>query len=278
MISAPSKTGSDMHTKPFLLLIFSIVLLCAAGCATLPTKTAPLPQLQDPAAYVQKALTVPPHAAISGIARLTINTRDGSDMFKTVLACIYPDALRLEVLGPFKQTHLYISANTHTGITLYVPSQNTWYRGPATAGSMQRICGIGLDPFTIVKALHGRPSGPAPETARINCAQDNDRYACTLGEGDTIQTVWIDPLHGNITRSRLSENGREEHDILYRDFQQQGTRRIPETILMLANRYDASLEIKLKDPRTDPLEPEQLALQPPEGTVFLPLHALWNKR
>ena len=134
--------SSTMHTKPLLIVLFSMLLLCAAGCATLPKEYAPLPQLPDPAAYAQKTLTVPPQAALSGIARFTFNHRDSSRSYKTVLACVYPDVLRLEVLGPFRQTHLYISANTDTGITLYVPSANAWYRGPATSENMRRICGI----------------------------------------------------------------------------------------------------------------------------------------
>jgi hypothetical protein len=266
-----------MHKKPLLIVLFSM-LLCAAGCAALPKKLAPLPQLADPAAYVQKALTVPPQAALSGIARFTVNHRDNSRSYKTVLACIYPDMLRLEVLGPFRQTHLYINANTHTGITLYAPSTNAWYRGPATPGNMQRICGIGVDPFEIVRVLHARPPGPDPETARIDCTQDNGLYTCTLESGDRVQTVWIDPVHDTVTRSRLNENGRDDYDILYSDFQQMGERRIPQTIQVLANRYAAGLEIKLSGSRTDPLNPEQLALNPPEGTAFLPLDNLLKKR
>ena len=265
-----------MHIKPLLTLVLSGVLLCHAGCAAV--RTAPeLPLLPDPAAYVQAAFTVPPRAALSGIARITINAENNSRSYKTVFACSYPDALRLEVLGLFNQPGLYVSANTDTGITLCVPSENAWYRGPATPESMQRISGILMDPFDIVRTLHGRPPGPDPSTAQISCTQDNDSYACTLVHEETVQQVWINPIVGRIIRSLLFENGLAVHDIRYQGLRQQDGRFIPETIQVLFDRYATSLEIRLQDTLTDPIEPAQLALQAPDGTLILPLHAFWDR-
>ena len=261
-----------MHIKPLLTLVLSGLLLCHAGCTAM--RTAPeLPFLPDPTAYVQAALTVPPSAALSGIARITINAENTSRSYKTVFACTYPDALRLEVLGLFNQPGLYVSANTDTGITLCVPSENAWYWGPATPESMQRISGILMDPFDIVRTLHGRPPGPDPSTARISCTQDNGNYACTLGHEETVQQVWINPVIGRITRSLLFENGLAVHDIRYQGFRQQDERTTPETIQVLFDRYATSLEIRLQDTLTDPIAPGQLALQVPNGIVLLPIRA-----
>jgi hypothetical protein len=265
-----------MHIKPLIRLFLSGVLLCHAGCAAV--RTAPeLPLLPDPAAYVQAALTVPPRAALSGIARIAVKAENISRSYKTVFACSYPDALRLEVLGLFNQPGLYISANTDTGISLCVPSENAWYRGPATPGSMQRISGILMDPFDIVRTLHGRPPGPDPSTARISCTQDNDSYACTLTHGETVQQVWINPIVGRVTRSLLFEQGLAVHDIRYQGFREQDGRLIPETIQVLFDRYATSLEIRLQDTLTDPIEPGQLALQAPDQTLFMPLHTFWDR-
>ena len=75
----------------------------------------------------------------------------------------------------------------------------------------------------------------------------------------------------------LFENGLAVHDIRYQGFREQdGARHIPETILVAFDRYATSLEIKLQDPLTDPIEPGQLALQAPDGTVFLPLHTFFE--
>ena len=110
-----------MHLKPLHLILLSVALLCNAGCATL--RTAPeLPPLQDPAGYAQAALDLPQRASLSGIARITIKVQSTSQGYKTVYACIYPDVLRLEVLGLFNQPGLYVSASRETGITLYMPS------------------------------------------------------------------------------------------------------------------------------------------------------------
>ena len=264
-----------MHLKPLHLLLLSVALLCNAGCATL--HTAPeLPPLQDPAGYAQAALDLPQRTSLSGIARITIKVQDTSQGYKTVYACIYPDVLRLEVLGLFNQPGLYVSASRETGITLYVPSRNTWYRGPATAKSMQRISGIMMDPFDIVKTIHGRPPGPDPTQADITCTQDNDSYRCTLENETTVQDVWINPLSTKITRSQLFKHGLAVHDIRYQNFRQQDGRSIPEKILVNFDRYATSLEIKLQDPQTSPLETAQLQLQAPDETFFLPLNAFWD--
>jgi hypothetical protein len=226
---------------------------------------------------VQTALTVPPHASLAGIARIAIKTGNTSRSYKTVFACSYPDALRLEVLGLFNQPGLYISANTDSGISLCVPSENAWYRGPATPESMQRISGILMEPFDIVRTLHGRPPGPDPAAAQITCTQDNGSYECTLVHEQTVQQVWINPIVGRITRSLLFENGLTVHDIRYQGFREQDGRVIPETIQVLFESYATSLEIRLQDTLTGPIEPGQLALQAPDGTVFLPLHTFWDR-
>lgn len=261
-----------MHIKPLLTLLLYGVLLFHAGCAAVRTAPETLPLLPFPAAYVQAALSMPPGASLSGIARVTIKAAQ-THSYKTVFACIYPNALRLEVLGLFNQPALYVSANTDTGITLCVPSKNDWYRGPATPESMQRISGILMDPFDIVRTLHGRPPGPDPATAQISCSQDNDSYACTLESPDAVQQVWINPLTGRITRSLLFEHGLAVHDIRYQGFHQQNGRAIPETIKVIFDRYATSLEIRLQDTLIDPIEPAQLALQAPSGIVLLPIYA-----
>ncbi len=265
-----------MHKKPLYLLFLSIVLLCHTGCATLRTTPKPLPPLADPAQFVQTALAVPQRTSMSGIARITIKVKNTSQSYKTVYACIYPDELRLEVLGLFNQPGLYVSANRETGITLYMPSKNAWYRGPAVAESMQRISGIMMDPFDIVRTLHSRPPGPEFTQADITCTQENGKYKCTLKNEEAVQDVWIDPLTGAITRSRLFENDLAVHDIRYQDFRQHDGQYIPEKILVTFERYATSLEIKLQPPQTDPIETEQLRLQAPKETVFLPLNAFWE--
>jgi len=265
-----------MPVKALHLLIVSIVLLLSSGCAALRTAPEALPQLDDPAGYVHNALIVPQGAALSGIARIAIKTANASSSYKTVYACTYPDVLRLEVLGLFNQPALYISAYSQTGITLCVPSQNAWYQGPATVESMRGISGISMDPFDIVKTLHGSPPGPDSAQAEITCTQDNSSYKCTLTNAAAMQTLWIDPHTHKITRSRLSENNLAVHDIRYQDFQQHKEQNIPEKIIVTFDRYATSLEIKLKDPQTNHLDPEQLLLQVPNGSTALPLNAFFK--
>ncbi len=262
--------------KPLHLVVLFFVLLCHSGCTTLRTAPEPLPQLPDPVEYAQAALTIPQQASQAGIARITIKVQNTSQGYKTVYACMYPDVLRLEVLGLFNQPGLYISANRQTGITLYVPSKNAWYRGPATAESMRRISGIRLNPFDIVKIIHGSPPGPDPTQADITCTQNNGSYQCRLEKEGSVQDIWINPLTGSITRSRLFENSLATHDIHYQDFRRHDERYIPEKIKVSFERYATSLEIKLQNPMTTPLETKQLQLQAPIGTVFLPLNTFFE--
>jgi hypothetical protein len=267
-----------MFMKPLHCAVLSILMLLPVGCATFQPAPGHLPPLADPAGYTQAALRVGHSASLSGIARITIKVGNSSQGYKTVFASRYPDGLRLEILGLFNQPGLYISANRETGITLYSPTQNAWYRGPATADSMQRISGILMDPLAIVRTIHGSPPGPDPEQSRISCTQDNGMYQCRLEEGRVAQDIWIDPPTGTIVRSRLYENALGVHDIRYQDFLRLDEGSIPGKILVTFDRYAASLEIKLSNPLSTPLETGQLRLQAPEGTVFLPLTAFFEER
>lgn len=270
-----SITGHIMHLRPLISAVVFAALLFQAGCAALRPAPQPLPVLIDPAAYVQAALSMPEKASLSGIARIAITVSGARRSYKSVFACRYPDLLRLEILGLFNQPGLYISAHAGRDLTLYVPSENAWYAGPASPESMQRISGIRMNPFDIVRTIHGRPPGPDPAASRISCAQDGDSYACRLTRNESEQHVWISPASGAITRSLLYEGGETVYDIRYRTFQQIGDVLLPETILLLFERNAASLEIRLQSAVTDPVDPAKLLLQAPAGTPVMPLQAFF---
>jgi len=266
-----------MQPKLLLILILTPMLLWQTGCVWLPTTAPePLPALPDPAAYVQEALRLPPDAALSGIARISVRAAGSSRSYKTVLACSYPDALRLEVLGLFNQPGLYLSANRKTGITLCIPSENAWYRGPATPETMQRISGIRMDPFDVIQTLLGSPPGLDPAAASSTCVQDGSSYACTLEHGEAVQYLWISPTTGRVIRSILFEHGLPVHDISYQNFAHHNGRYVAETVMVSFERYATSLEIKLQSTRTAALDSARLALEPPPGTVILPIDAFFT--
>ncbi len=260
-----------MPSKLLIMMMLSGIVLWQAGCAALPTAPEPLPALPDPAAYIQEALRLPPDSALSGIARISVRIAGKGRSYKTVIACSYPDALRLEVIGLFNQPGLYVSANRDSGITLCIPSENAWYRGPATPETMQRISGIRMDPFDVIQTLLGSPPGPDPAAAHSTCAQDGSSYACTLEHDEAVQYLWISPLTGRVTRSMLFEHGLPVYDIRYQNFGQNNGRYSAETVLISFERYATDLEIKLQSPRTAALDPARLALEIPPGTDVLPI-------
>jgi len=263
-----------MDLKPFVTAAACGILLIQAGCAAMRPAPEPLPGLSDPAAYVQAALTRPNCPGLSGIARIAISTAGSSRSYKTVFACRYPDVLRIEVLGLFNQPGLYMSVQSGRNMTLYVPSENTWYTGPATPESMQHISGIRMDPFDIARLVHGHPPGPDPATSAVSCAQDGDSYACTVRRGAITQRLLINPLSKNITRSQLYEYGLLVYDIDFQRSRQQGASPVSESIRIQYARYGATIEMRLQDVSCVQLTAAQLALKPPEGTPVLPIDAL----
>jgi hypothetical protein len=141
---------------------------------------------------------------------------------------------------------------------------------------MQRISGIRMNPLDIVRTMHGRPPGPDPEASRISCAQDGGSYACTLQRGQTVQQVWISPSSGTITRSILYEGGENVCDIRYPAFQLVGGRLFPEEVLVIFERSDARLRIRLQSATADPVDPARLLLQPPADAPVLPIEAFFD--
>lgn len=266
-----------MRVKLFLIILGSAALLVQTGCSTLRPAPVPLPMLKDSAAYVQDALSVPHQPGMSGVARIAVSTAGGKRAYKTVFACRYPDLLRFEVLGLFNQPGLYISARAGSALTLYVPSENAWYAGPATPETMQRISGIRMDPFDMVRLLYGQPPGPDPAASDVSCRQDRDSYACTLRQGDRLQNLWISPLSGRVTRSRLFENGLPLHDIRFQASRQEDGAPVTESISIALERYATDIEIGLKDTGEAALTPAQILLKPPQDTVVLPIEALLQK-
>ncbi len=268
--------GSGMRLKTLLSIVACGVLLMQAGCAALRPKPALLPELDDPAAYVRTALNMPERASLSGIARIAVTLSGTNRSYKSVFASSYPDLLRLEILGLFNQPALYISARSGRDLTLYVPSENAWYAGPATPESMQRISGIRMNPLDIVRTLHGRPPGPDPAASRISCAQDADSYACTLTRDASEQHVWISPASGTIIRSLLYEDGETVCDIRYPAFQQVGGMLLPEEVLVIFERSGASLHIRLQSATADPVDPAKLLLQAPSEAPVQPIEAFFT--
>ncbi len=267
-----------MLTKTLTLVLTTCLLLAQAGCSAVRRPAAPglLSELADPAACVRRALAIPEYSSLSGIARIGITVADASRSYKSVFACSYPDVLRLEVLGLFNQPSLYISAQSGKKLTLYVPSENVWYAGPASRESMQRISGISMGPLDIIRTIHGRPPGPDPATSRITCTLDGDNYACTLAQNNTVQHIWINPLSGTLTRSLLYESGRAAHDIRYLKFQQLGSRTLPAVIMVFFEHNATCLEIRLQSLVADPVDAEKLLLQPPPDATVLPMSSFFT--
>ncbi len=198
--------------------------------------------------------------ALQGLAKVKLNSPDGSGGASQVLIARRPAQLRAETLGLFGTTMMVLVTDGRR-LSAWVPPQNRYYQGRAEADNMGRFLKIPVMPELLVKAL--LYDVPIPEYV------DLDAWQLTAG-GWLIELTgwdWRQELRFDARRrlvaARYFDQGEAVAAIRYSDFPEQEPF-FPHRMELTLHEADleASLEFTELELNTDP-DPGLFRLDPP---------------
>ncbi|WP_429885091.1 LolA family protein [Geoalkalibacter halelectricus] len=255
--------------RSFLLLL----ILTLAACA--PRPKVVVPEVEPTAQLVETLLAslarnAEAAHALEGFARVRIVHPERRLGANQVLFIEKPDRLRSETLSPFG-TPVLLAATDGEELSVYLPSDRSFYRGQASLENIQRFVPIPLQVADLVHiVLYDPPVIPYVDT---HLRVDPQRgYVLTLrGDGGVRQEVVFDGrLRVRAANYYLDET--LHMAIGYDQFDENLIPAFPLTIEMRMPQLDTRATIDLRDIELNPAIPAtRFSLTPPEGVPILPI-------
>lgn len=252
-----------------VLALSWVALVLFLGACAAPRPSSPPSTLPDSAELLRRLADYEVRfAAMQGLAKMRIATAEKTLSFNQVLLVQKPDLLRCEVLSPFGSALLSLASDGET-ISVAVPGEQRFYRGPASAANVARFTQVPLRPADLVGILlWSLPRFPWQAAA---VRRDGASELLVLsGEGGVVQEFTFDEA-GRLVRGRYLVADEPRMQVEYREF--------------TADRHDFPRRVELSFPsrqltatlailELDGLEPvpgERFSLRPPPGVDVTPL-------
>lgn len=185
-----------------------------------------------------------------------------------------PESIRIVGQAPVVRTDIFDMASDGKRFSLYIPSRNKFYVGPATLAAHSRNSLENLRPQHILDALLLQPLDPSRssyfrEEAVQGMEQDYVIYEIGgRGPGlvDLKRKIWFDRSNLEISRVQLyGAGGNYLEDIGYSDYKNFGGVRYPAQIAIRRPVEDYSLTINILDARfNEPVPASKLTLRKPD--------------
>jgi outer membrane lipoprotein-sorting protein len=171
-----------------------LIVLAAAGCASLPPAREPIPS------EVKASLDLLDQrwrafADLRTLAELTIRRGDRVQRFAGVLLLRAPASLRFEALSPFGTPVLIVAADPKT-LTLWEVADDRAYFAPATGEANRRWLGVALGGQELVALLAGRVVPLSDPLRAERLSPDAAGPSLNLVGADGSQRIWFDPANG----------------------------------------------------------------------------------
>ncbi len=239
-----------------LSVIISLAVMLD-GCALLAPRLAPTPAQLPP----------PEPAQFQRLTDAVMDYAGGGQHLKVRETVVVkrPASLRVEALTPFGVAAV-VAANGTT-VAIYEPSNNTFYRGAASADTLDRFARIPLPPAQAVKLLMGLlPQGEADFAAPASVWSENGMlvgsYSMPAGEVDELGFA-----DGQLRMVRARDSSGGGYEVNYSDYRDIGG-------LEFAHRLEAKflntgirLNVKYNDVIVNPTVSDSQFVLVPQGTV-----------
>ena len=161
--------------------------------------------------------------------------------------------------------------------SIYYPAEGTFFQGPASAGTFERVIGLPLEAAEFAPLLMGyiRP-GPGQQVATTSLQVDESLFLLRFldAEGGVIQDAWVDPEHLLPKRvRRYTAGGHAAVDIAYSQIRLLAeTFPAPHVLAIWLPHVETEVRIQfLAVDLNPPLSPTAFQLTPPEGGLMRPL-------
>ncbi len=184
-----------------------------------------------------------------------------------------PEWIRVVGQAPVVRTDIFDMVSNGKSFSLYIPSRNKFYVGPATPQGRARNSLENLRPQHILYALLYQPINPAQATYfREEVGQGMEHYyviavtdGCGPGRVNLKRKIWFDRSNLEISRVQLyGAGGAYLENIHYSDYKDFGSVRYPAQIGIERPVEDYSLTIKILNARfNEPLPVSKFTLKKP---------------
>lgn len=262
-----------MHFRStsFTLFLIAACLVSFAGCLHLRPASPPLENISDPAQYLHDVLKAEDsYRFVSGLTKVELETPGKNVTSKNAITAQRPYFVRFEALDFFKQTSLlFVTDGTH--LQLFVPSQKSFYSGPATEENIFAIIGIRLRAQDMVPALMGFPPLVLSSSDRITYRQDRNYYLFDIIDARKSQHVWINPFSKRIEHYVCFEDDRERYAFHFSDFIELQGLEYPTRIEFYYPRDHTRISLYYQSLHIEPPPPDTFILSPPQQAIRLPI-------
>ncbi|HET7874854.1 MAG TPA: hypothetical protein VFN71_04960 [Methylomirabilota bacterium] len=237
-----------------------LVVLAAAGCASLPPARQPIP------AEAKASLDLLEHrrqafSDLRTLAELTIRRNGRTQRFTGVLLLRAPASLRFEALSPMGTPVLIVAADSKQ-LTLWEVADERAYIAPPTAEANRRWLGLALGSEEAVAVLSGRVAPMADPLIAERLPADEIGPSLSLVGPDGKQRIWFDPTTGQARQVEWT-GGKNPARVTFLPAKPDA----PPAGLRLAA-LDGSLDVRItyRNPRMNTgFDPALLTLTVPEG-------------
>jgi outer membrane lipoprotein-sorting protein len=213
---------------------------------------------------------------VRALARVSVTSQQGRFSTRQTFLWHRPSLIRLDTVSLFGQPTMTVVADA-TQVSIYDPSQGTFFRGPSSTANLARFIGLPLATEDLAHLLTGyiRP-GPGAPIAGIHVQADDGTYLLRFLHpgGGLLQDAWVDPSQWLPTRVvRYGPHTLPVLDILYGDFRILAESiAFPFRLAIWLPRTDTEILIQFLDVDLNPGLPLSVfQLSPPEGTPIVPL-------
>ncbi|TYO99582.1 outer membrane lipoprotein-sorting protein [Geothermobacter ehrlichii] len=247
------------------VLLHLLMLLSLAACAPLAGREA-APVAVDPApllASVRRAADLAD--SLRGLAQVSSDSPGGHFSASQAILAARPDRLRTEALSMFGSP-LMILATDGATLHAWLPGQNRFYAGPATADNLRRFLHLPLSLPDLVRLLHYDIPLMGGEAAG---SRVGDAWQLVVTEGERRAVVRFDAKLRPVS-FRLLTGEKELFSVSYGHFA--ASDGFPRRIRFEQRSENRRLQIDFKSLELGPgLDDSLFRLKPPAGAVFYPL-------
>lgn len=267
------------------VLNLSLVLLCLAGCQSVPPNPwqtlPPPPQPLTHAAPVWEQIRLRRQALdnLRGLARaqLQVATRQATIENMALVQQRFT-SLRLEGLGPLNQPLFLLIADAQQ-LALYAPQEGRLLTGAASAENMARLFGIAVTPLSLQYVLAGDvPLSTLPTDGALRYTRRENLY---LWQGQApgqplTYRLWFEPYDFHPVRCEVEDlGGQVVLQIWYEQFRRFDGVMMPYRLVLAQPKVGRRVVWEYQDlQRNSPVPPGLFQLRPPAGVTRVAIEDL----
>lgn len=258
-------------------VLLAVTVIAMTGCMPRNIIYPRLPDLQNPAGYIQEIMTASEQLTdVSGMAKLSMSVPQGTLNSKNIFLVKRPSFIRIEVLGFLSRPSLFFLTDGAI-IHLYDSSDNTFYTGEATADNIHKIIWLELTPQDIVQLFLGFPPIINPENTHIVCRQEKKYYSFTLRDKTRTYLLLVDPSLKRVVQYQLFDDVRPICKISFSNFVSVQGRMFPLQAEMHHYPYQSKIEVSYESLNAAPVASDMFRFTPPLQALRLPLEDFFKK-